>query len=60
MAAELAQGIEHATTLATHGVKFLAVDPLGGSSVNVTVVSEPGATADPTDSDLGSTTSPDE
>jgi len=41
-----------ATTLASQGIKFLAVDPSGGSTVTVAVDSAAGSPADPTDSDL--------
>ncbi len=51
---QLARAFGDATTLASSGIKFLAVDPMGGSTVNVHVESAAGAPDDPSDSDLES------
>jgi len=48
----LAASLGSVSSLATSGIKFLAVDPTGGATVNVIVQSSPGAPADVTDSDL--------
>ena len=51
---QLAHALGDAATLAGSGIKFLAVDPTGGSTVNIAVHSAPGAPADPSTSDLES------